>query len=965
MHLSSEEENALKAYLTPELDRLCDADPNMLADYVIALVKNDKLSGNTEDRIQHELADFMGTNIDAFASSFARVLNSKSYMPKSGSSKASESHTSDSPNKRPSMDRTDTGDSTADHYSSSKHRRGDSDGSDDEDRNYKHARRSHDDHGAKRHRGDGGTGGRHNYSPSNPTADDRSSSYESSRRRRPSNDAMSGEATHFQNAGGRGYDRRSGDRTQGGGGGGGGMGSREAPIMTSGYRQREGLDQHNDHGGYGRDQWNNTQMRDNNFNNDWQGRSRDDSGYRGRGGPGGGGNFGQERKRPRCRDYDQKGFCMRGDQCPYDHGDDRIVVDELPRMPFELIGGRPGGGPLLHGNIPGMPGMDGAPAPQFYGQGGGVMPQVHDPTMLGGALPHLDGMANRGGNGGGGPGRFPGAVGNKDKNQLVVENIPQEFNTIDQVNNYFKKFGPLTNIQVDQVARKALIQYATHEEAHAAYSSPEVIFNNRFVKVYWLPDDQQGTIVNTTLPHGGGGGGGRGRGGHGAPSGGGSSSAGNAPTSLTTGKHPGGSSASAPPVLTPASAVFMTPEKAAELEAQRAALLAKQKQMEEIQKQKELLAQRQQEIQKQMYEKVLNNKNISQEDKDAILKGLKTVAVEVKKDPIVPTYHPGVGHHAPPTGATSLSAAPLAASVDPQKRLELLKEAERLEKERLDRELDALNKGGADGAGATGSETSASQAEGKPSEAGTGASEGAETTAALKAKLAALQAQAAALGLDTHTGGYAPRGRGGYVPRGRGRGMMTWTRGGFTPSGGVGGAGAPYRAYNLDMRSTKVSVQQLEGASEETLREHFQKFGELESVQISADGQSATVQFKVRKDAEIALQQGARLSENHTLKLGWATATGSTSGAATVTTGAASSSLTSTASSSTTAFTTTTTTTATATMSMAATTAGMASASTPVVTSAPSVTATTDDAQVELDLAYHEDSDDEERSWKR
>uniref|UniRef100_A0A8C6T9E4 RNA binding motif protein 27 n=1 Tax=Neogobius melanostomus TaxID=47308 RepID=A0A8C6T9E4_9GOBI len=41
--------------------------------------------------------------------------------------------------------------------------------------------------------------------------------------------------------------------------------------------------------------------------------------------------------KPRCRDYDVKGFCVRGDLCPFDHGNDPLVVDDvnLPNMlPF-------------------------------------------------------------------------------------------------------------------------------------------------------------------------------------------------------------------------------------------------------------------------------------------------------------------------------------------------------------------------------------------------------------------------------------------------------------------------------------------------------------------------------------------------------------------------------------------------------------------------------------------------------
>ncbi|XP_052393373.1 RNA-binding protein 27 isoform X4 [Carassius gibelio] len=39
----------------------------------------------------------------------------------------------------------------------------------------------------------------------------------------------------------------------------------------------------------------------------------------------------------RCRDYDVKGFCIRGDLCPFDHGNDPLIVDDvtLPTMiPF-------------------------------------------------------------------------------------------------------------------------------------------------------------------------------------------------------------------------------------------------------------------------------------------------------------------------------------------------------------------------------------------------------------------------------------------------------------------------------------------------------------------------------------------------------------------------------------------------------------------------------------------------------
>uniref|UniRef100_A0A7N9APE4 RNA binding motif protein 26 n=1 Tax=Mastacembelus armatus TaxID=205130 RepID=A0A7N9APE4_9TELE len=49
-------------------------------------------------------------------------------------------------------------------------------------------------------------------------------------------------------------------------------------------------------------------------------------------------NRGPHPQRKRCRDYDEKGFCMRGDMCPFDHGNDPVVVEDvnLPSMlPFQ------------------------------------------------------------------------------------------------------------------------------------------------------------------------------------------------------------------------------------------------------------------------------------------------------------------------------------------------------------------------------------------------------------------------------------------------------------------------------------------------------------------------------------------------------------------------------------------------------------------------------------------------------
>ena len=83
----------------------------------------------------------------------------------------------------------------------------------------------------------------------------------------------------------------------------------------------------------------------------------------------------------------------------------------------------------------------------------------------------------------------------RDGKTLVVEKIPEEHLTLEAVNNWFKRFGTVTNVAVDTHAAKALVSFSTHEEAHAAWKTQEAVFNNRFVKLFWhRPLEGQGTV---------------------------------------------------------------------------------------------------------------------------------------------------------------------------------------------------------------------------------------------------------------------------------------------------------------------------------------------------------------------------------------------------------------------------------------------------------------------------------------
>ena len=94
------------------------------------------------------------------------------------------------------------------------------------------------------------------------------------------------------------------------------------------------------------------------------------------------------------------------------------------------------------------------------------------------------------GHGGRGRGTFGGEVHNfrpekRNDKTLVVEKIPEDKLSLEQVNSWFKRFGTVTNVAIDAVNAKALVSFLNHDEAHAAWKSEDAVFSNRFVKVFW------------------------------------------------------------------------------------------------------------------------------------------------------------------------------------------------------------------------------------------------------------------------------------------------------------------------------------------------------------------------------------------------------------------------------------------------------------------------------------------------
>lgn len=85
---------------------------------------------------------------------------------------------------------------------------------------------------------------------------------------------------------------------------------------------------------------------------------------------------------------------------------------------------------------------------------------------------------------------------NQGNCSLDVKKIPRTMNNITHLNNHFTKFGKIVNIQVqfEGDPEAALVTFSSHAEANAAYRSTEAVLNNRFIKVFWHNNNNNGAM---------------------------------------------------------------------------------------------------------------------------------------------------------------------------------------------------------------------------------------------------------------------------------------------------------------------------------------------------------------------------------------------------------------------------------------------------------------------------------------
>lgn len=194
----------------------------------------------------------------------------------------------------------------------------------------------------------------------------------------------------------------------------------------------------------------------------------------------------------RCRDYDVKGYCARGITCTYEHGENPIWG--LPQQKNNSEEYDPTNSILT--------------AIDFNGsdkQGNSMATKENESSRLNsdgkrkgkprrGDARNLCTPVKRGGRS-----QFSSDRPNIDKTKstIVVENIPDEKFTEEEIRGFFSEFGNITDISLRQYKRLAIIKYDSWDSANLAYKSPKVIFDNRFVKVYWFQEQKSQSTVPT------------------------------------------------------------------------------------------------------------------------------------------------------------------------------------------------------------------------------------------------------------------------------------------------------------------------------------------------------------------------------------------------------------------------------------------------------------------------------------
>lgn len=246
----------------------------------------------------------------------------------------------------------------------------------------------------------------------------------------------------------------------------------------------------------------------------------------------------QQGRKGRCWDFDRKGFCPRGLKCKFDHSTGTEPMYNLPAPQLSGQISLPGEGPS-GSQFPSIPiktedlgsshdlsatPFDFNPFVESFSRLFNFLSLTqqteYDPSSAALSQPQQmpqfpqqpgiyqgNGHTNQNRNNRhgqqrrkAGQARAPfsaeGPVHDRTQTKVVVESIPEENFDEDQVRNFFAQFGNVEEVTMMGYKRLAIVKFDNWNSANAAYKSPKVIFDNRFVKVYWYKEEKHGDVAN-------------------------------------------------------------------------------------------------------------------------------------------------------------------------------------------------------------------------------------------------------------------------------------------------------------------------------------------------------------------------------------------------------------------------------------------------------------------------------------
>ena len=242
-------------------------------------------------------------------------------------------------------------------------------------------------------------------------------------------------------------------------------------------------------------------------------------------------------KKQRCKDYDEKGFCLLGENCPYDHGLDPLVVEGggfpppplnvpstfFPPVPpqYLMVPPPPSLLPQAMNMPPNLPTVSAADTDTT-----GYNPE--QPALSITSVPSTTTLLNITTNASSSSVLYTPSVsttisshsgerprmsrnhrtGNyyqrtpqEPTNTLVLRRVPAELNVLSKLNSHFDQFGKIVNLKVgfQNDPEAALVQFSTVAEAKAAHSSSSAVLGNRFIRVYFMRTPRYQSVTPNTM----------------------------------------------------------------------------------------------------------------------------------------------------------------------------------------------------------------------------------------------------------------------------------------------------------------------------------------------------------------------------------------------------------------------------------------------------------------------------------